>query len=198
MGFGNAFYQDLNTGNSETTGRIVGNGPTFQLDLGARLGKAWIPYGFIEHGLLSKGGYFEGTDAHASTTFYGGGLRHVSGDPDSVAFLQDLSVGLRQVSVSRGTEKFTMSTFEWVRIGLGAEIRVHTRFVISPLASISAGSMNDAKGSVDFNFQQADLFGVEGQARPRYSLSGRESIEASRPYVALMIGCGFHFDLIGD
>ena len=88
MGFGNAFFQDLNTGNSETTGRLVGNGASFQLDVGARLAKSWIPYLFLEHGLLAKGGYFEGTDAHASTTFYGGGLRHVSGDPDSVAFVR--------------------------------------------------------------------------------------------------------------
>ena len=198
MGFGNAFFQDLNTGNSETTGRLVGNGASFQLDVGARLAKSWIPYLFLEHGLLAKGGYFEGTDAHASTTFYGGGLRHVSGDPDSVAFLQDLSVGMRSVSVSRGQEKLTLSTFEWVRLGLGAEIRLHTRFVISPLASISAGAMWDANGSVEYNFNQADAFGAVGPARPRYSIAGRESVEFPRPYVALMIGCGFHFDLLGD
>lgn len=188
MGFGNAFYADVASGQSETTGRIVGNGPTFQLDLGVRLAKAWIPYGFVEHGLLSQGGYFKDTDAHASTTFVGGGLRHISGDPDSVSFMQDLSVGLRSVSVSRGDEKFTMSTFEWVRLGLGAEIRLHTRFTLSPLASISAGSMNDAHGKVTFN---------DGR-QPQYSALNRETIDASRPYVALQIGLGFHFDLIGD
>lgn len=198
MGFGNAFYQDLDTGNAETTGRLVGNGPTFQIDIGARLAKAWIPYFFAEYGLLSKGGYFEGTDASARTTFVGGGLRHLSGDPDSVTFIQDLSVGLRAVSVARGEERFTMSTFEWVRLGLGAEIRLHTRFTLSPLASISAGAMNDAKGTVGFNFTRPDAFGIESGARPKYSNSGRETVEESRPYIALMIGCGFHFDLLGD
>jgi hypothetical protein len=41
-------------------------------------------------------------------------------------------------------------------------------------------------------------FGAVGPARPRYSIAGRESVEFPRPYVALMIGCGFHFDLLGD
>jgi len=198
MGFGNAFFQDLDTGLAETTGRIVGNGATFQFDIGARLAKAWIPYFFAEYGLLSKGGYFEGTDASARTTFVGGGLRHLSGDPDSVSFIQDLSVGLRAVSVARGEERFTMTTFEWVRLGLGAEIRLHTRFVLSPLASISAGAMNDASGTVSYNFRRNDAFGLDVPGRPVYSVSGRESIESSRPYIALMIGCGFHFDLLGD
>ncbi len=207
VGFGGAFLNDRDTGESATTGRIAKNGASFQLDVGARLAKSWIPYAFLEHGLLGRGGYFEADpNAHSSTTFYGGGLRHVSGDPDSVSFLQDLSVGVRSIRVSSGTESFTLSTFEWVRLGLGAEIRLHTRFVLSPLASISAGGMNDVSGTIS-----GRPGGVPGIAPDRSAVlpyriqSGTETALGSgstpfsgRPYVALSIGMGFHFDLLGD
>ncbi len=193
VGFGGSFLVN-DQGVSETTGRLAGNGAGFQLDLGARLGKSWIPYGFIEHGLLGKGGHFQGEDsARSSTTFYGGGLRHVSGNPDSVGFMQDISIGLRQVRVSRGVtdETFNMKGLEYFRLGLGAEIRIHTRFVLSPMASISAGALSDSEGTITYaaSPSRIRLGPASGAGVP---------IDSSRPYVVLSIGCGFHFDLIGD
>jgi hypothetical protein len=202
VGFGGAFLADARSGETATTGRLAKNGASFQLDLGVRLAKAWIPYAFLEHGLLGRGGYFEGDEnAHSSTTFYGGGLRHVSGDPDSVAFLQDLSVGVRSIRVSSGEQSLNLSTFEWVRLGLGAEIRLHTRFTLSPLAAISAGGMNDVSGTYTPGLTQGaagPLNKYTLQNTTETSLSSPQSNFVGRPYVALSIGVGFHFDLIGD
>ncbi len=189
--YSGAFYNELETsGNrtSETTGNLASpekGFPAVQLDLGARLSKRYVPYVFWEHQFLSHGRRFFGTDGGVSSNYVGLGFRYTAFDADTVGFLTDLSAGYRWFSMNRGGETYTLSTIEFLRFGIGAEIRLATRFVLSPLAFLTAGSMTDASGTVQFN---------DG-TRPRYA--GGSQIDEPRGYVIVGIGCGFHTDLIG-
>jgi hypothetical protein len=190
MGFGFNFYRNT-TGDSETTGNLVGNGFGPQLDVGARISHRYIPYLFWEHGFLLPGHRFDGVaGASASTDFYGLGLRILSGDVDSVAFLSDLAIGKRVVTVSNGTETYSMSGLQYFRPGLGAEIRVTTLVTIEPVATLSGGSLNDSSGSITFAPNQGD-----GVTKPPFT--NGKTLDDSRPYVLLSIGVGVHFDVFG-
>jgi hypothetical protein len=189
-GFGFGFYRNT-TGDSETTGNLVGNGFGPQLDVGARISHRYIPYLFWEHAFLLPGHRFDGiSGASASTEFYGLGIRFLSGDVDSVAFLSDLSIGKRTVTVSNGTETYKMSGLEYFRLGLGAEIRVSTLVTIEPVANISGGSLQDTEGTVTFAPNQGD-----GLTKPRFT--NGQTLDDARPYILLSIGVGVHFDIFG-
>lgn len=191
VGFGFSFYEN-EKGNSETTGNYLKNGIAPQVDLGARISYRYIPYVFYEHGFMGQGHRFDGGDAKSSTSFYGIGFRYVSGDVDSVAFLTDLSVGKREVTVSNGSQTYTMSGIEFFRLGLGAEIRVATLFSLSPLFSISSGAFNDTDGDIKFQCAPNCADGVNG---PTYA--NGKVIENARAYVVLSLGLGIHFDVFG-
>jgi hypothetical protein len=192
VGFGFSFY-DNEAGQPETTGNFLGNGIAPQLDLGARLAYRYIPYVYWEHGFMGQGHRFAGTDAKSTTDFYGIGFRYVSGDVDSVGFLTDLSIGMRSINVSNGTQKYSMSGLEFFRLGLGAEIRVTTLFALTPLLSISSGSMNDSEGDISFGCAATTC--ADGVSKPTYT-NGR-LINSSRAYVVLSAGLGIHFDIFG-
>ena len=190
LGFGGSFFVN-ELGRRETTGNFSGNGVGFQLDVGARISKRYIPYVFIEHSFMGQGHRFEGTDAKTTTTFYGLGFRYVAGDVDSVGFLTDLSIGLRNINVTNGSESYTMSALEIFKLGLGAEIRVATLFSITPLASLSGGVMSDTKGTINYMPGHGD-----GLTRPTYH--NGETIDNQAPYVVLSLGVGGHFDVFGQ
>ena len=190
MGFGFQFYRYA-SGDSESTGNLVGNGFGPQLDLGARISHRYIPYIFWEHGFLLPGHRLDGVaNTSASTEFYGLGLRLLSGDVDTVAFLSDISIGKRTVTVSNGTETYKMSGLEYFRLGLGAEIRLATLVTIEPIASISGGSLTDTEGTITFAPNQGD-----GATSPPFK--NGKTLDAARPYVLLSIGVGVHFDIFG-
>jgi hypothetical protein len=194
VGFGFSFYENEH-GDPETTGNYLGNGIAPQIDLGARISYRYIPYLFWEHGFMGQGHRFSGTDAHSSTDFYGIGFRYVSGDVDSVAFLTDLSIGKRVVTVSSGSQTYSMSGIEFFRLGLGAEIRVATLFALTPLFSISSGALNDSSGDVSFSCAPNCPDGLNG---PTYAQGrGGTVINNSRAYVVLSLGLGIHFDIFG-
>lgn len=185
MGFGFNWYRRAD-GTSETTGSLVGNGMAPELDLGARLSHRYMPYVFFEHGFLLAGHEFDGQDnASASTDFYGIGFRFISGDVDSVAFLSDIAVGKRVITVKNNGETYSMSGLEIFRLGLGAEIRVATLFTIEPVLNISGGSLNDTEGTIHF---------ADG-SQPPYK--NGQTIDQTRPYVMLALGVGVHFDVFG-
>ena len=117
------------------------------------------------------------------------------GDVDEVAFLTDLSIGKRVVTVSNGSQTYSMSGIEFFRLGLGAEIRVATLLSLSPLASISSGALQESEGDIAFNCAPSCIEGING---PTYAASTRGStIATSRAYVVLSIGLGVHFDVFG-
>ncbi len=185
MGFGFSWFRNAD-GSNETTGNLVGNGVAPEFDLGARISHRYMPYVFIEHGFMLAGHRFDGdSGASASTDFYGIGFRFLSGDADSVAFLSDIAIGKRVITVKNGTGTYSMSGLEIFRLGLGAEIRAMTLFTIEPVLSISGGSLQDSEGSITF---------VDGQS-PRYQ--NGKTIDESRPYIMLSLGVGVHFDIFG-
>ena len=188
QGFGFSFYRnDDNQRTSETTGNLIGNGVSTQIDVGARISHRYIPYIFYNHGFMRAGHRFDGAnDASSSTDFYGVGFRFLSGDVDSVAFLSDISIGRRVITLKNGSEKYEMSGFEFFNLALGAEIRIMTLLTIEPTVSISGGSLNDTKGSVTF---------ADGIRQPRYQNGA--VIDESRPYILLGAGVGGHFDVFG-
>ncbi len=191
MGFGFSFY-DNEQGQAETTGNFIGNGVAPQVDLGARISYRYIPYLFWEHGFMGQGHRFDGSQARSSTDFYGIGFRYLSGDVDSVAFLTDLAIGKRVVSVTNGNQSYSMSGLEFFRLGLGAEIRVATLFALTPIASISSGALNDSEGDIAFACAPNCVDGVQG---PTYK--NGQVIQNARAYVVLSLGLGIHFDVFG-
>ncbi len=190
MGFGFNFFANR-AGRGETTGNFVGNGPAGQIDIGARISHRYIPYLFWDHAFLPAGNRFEGENASASSDYYGIGFRMLSGDVDSVAFLSDIAIGRRLVTVRNNGQSYTMSGLELFKLGLGAEIRVATLFTIEPVLSVSGGSLNDTSGNVQFAPGQGD--GIQEPA-----FKDGEVIDNARPYVMLSLGVGVHFDIFGE
>ncbi len=185
------FYGHRSGGTSETTGNIVGNGLQTQIDVGARISYHWVPYLFYERGWLAKGHRFDGLGGSASSTFYGIGLYHASGDVDSVAFVSDASFGLREVSVSDGTNTYTMSGLALFNLGFGAEIRVATLFSITPMLRLSLGSMDSTEGTVTFAPER------QGDGRSEPDFKNGETIANGRMYAAITLGASVHFDVFG-
>lgn len=190
IGYGGNFY-DNQASNPETTGNFVRNGLSLEVDVGARLGKRYIPYVALELAGMPAGHRFEGADAKASTSFLGAGFRYLGGDVDSVAFASDLSFGIRTVQVTSGGETYKMSSLEILRLGLGAEIRISTLFTLSPMFTLSGGSMTDTDGTVAFSQAGSG----DGITRPTYANGAQ--INRQRGYTVVGLGCGGHFDFFG-
>jgi hypothetical protein len=186
LGFGGSFYGFQ--GASETTGNLVKNGPTVELDVGARLGRRYVPFVFYEHAFLPAGHRFEGnSSASAYSELYGIGFRYTGGDVDSAGFLTEISIGQRTVAVSDGTNTYKLSALEFFKLGLGAEIRVSTLIALSPLISISTGAMTDASGVANYT-NTGD--GVK-------HTPGGSTVDDQRAYVMLSLTFGVHFDVFG-
>jgi hypothetical protein len=197
LGFGGGFY-GVSEGNppvstTEWTTRIATPGPTAQADIGVRLGRRFTPFVFYERAALGVGRRFEGeSGVSAYSELYGLGLRFAAGDVDNAAFLTEISIGERTVGVRTGAQSYTMSGFEYFKLGLGAEIRLSTHLVLSPLASLSTGALTNTSGSVTFSAAGS----ADGVTHPPYENGA--SIQDQRGYVMLSLTCGAHFDLLGD
>lgn len=192
MFYGLDFYQRRGADASEGTGALVGNGLATELNVGARISYHYIPYLFYEHGFMGDGRRLDGTDTTTTSKFYGIGLRHVSGDVDSIAFVSEASFGLREIWITRDdlNQRYKMNGLALANIGLGAEIRIKTLFSVSPMLRASAGSMTKNEGTVSFNQDSVN----EGVREPDYK--NGESM-ASSLYVAISLGVGVHFDVFG-
>lgn len=190
LSFSNAFYTNSD-GHAETTGNFARTGLSVEADVGARLAKRFLPYVLYEHGFMGQGRRFEGSDATSQSNLYGIGFRYTAFDVDSVGFLTDLSFGFRSITVSNGSESYTMRGLEIFRFGLGAEIRINTLFVISPLLSISSGAMNDTDGNIHFSKSGSQ----DGITTPTFQ--NGQNISAQNAYLMVNLGVGGHFDLLG-
>lgn len=168
-------------------------GATFEADIGARLGKRFTPFAFYERAFLGAGSRFAG-DSNASgyTELYGMGLRFAAGPVDTAAFLTEISIGERVVGVQANGQTYRMSGFEYFKLGLGAEIRLSSMLTISPLASLSTGTMTNTSGAVKFS---AAGSAQDGVTQPPYE--NGQQIQDQRGYVMVSVTCGAHFDLLG-
>jgi hypothetical protein len=190
IGYGGYFYDNEQT-KKESTGNFIGNGLAVEVDVGARLGKRYVPYVFVEHGFMGSGHRFTNSATTSSNDMYGLGFRYTAGDVDSAGFLTELSVGIRTVTVSGGGQTYKMSAFEYFRLGLGAEIRISTLFVISPMAHLSGGAMDSTSGTIAYSADGSK----DGLKEPTYR--NGDSIITQRGYLIVGIGCGAHFDVFG-
>jgi hypothetical protein len=84
-----------------------------------------------------------------------------------------------------------MSSLEIFRLGLGAEVRISTLFVLSPMATISGGVMSDTDGNVQFSPAGSG----DTLTHPRFN-SGNQ-VNEQTTYVVVGIHCGAHFDVFG-
>jgi hypothetical protein len=191
---GGLYVNDASTGAIETTGNFVKPGLGLELDAGARLERRYIPYVALELGLVGAGHRFEGssTPTTASTQFVGIGFRYLAGDVDGVSFASDISFGQRKFSVTSGSDTWSISGLEIFRLGLGAEIRIDKIFTLSPMLTISGGTLTDTSGNVQFAPGQGD-----GQKGPPFTGNGSLPGWATTTYYAIFAGCGAHFDLFG-
>jgi hypothetical protein len=180
---------------TETSGNFVGNGLAIEVDVGARIERRYIPYLALEIGLVPPGHRFDQTPATAGTSFVGAGVRLLAGDVDNVSFASELSFGFRKLQVSRSdtNESWSATGFEFLRIGLGADIRISTRFTLSPMLTVSGGTLTDTSGSISYGPNQGD--GQTGT--PGYVSNNQIPGNHQSNYEAFVIGCGAHFDLIG-
>ena len=192
LGFGGNFYDNpQNGGTGETTGNFVKNGLSLGIDVGARLGKRYLPYVFLEHGFMGQGHRFEGSNATSASDLLGIGFRYTAGDVDSAGFLTDISIGIRTITIKNGGDTYKMQSLEIFRLGLGAEIRISTLFVLSPMATLSGGAMSDTDGHVTFSSEGSK----DGITSPTYQ-DGKQ-IADQRGYIVVGIHCGAHFDVFG-
>jgi len=189
--FGNSFFRN-EAGESEVTGNYIKPGLGTQLDVGVRLEKRYIPYVMYDrYWSFGSGRRFSGQDASAYAQFFGIGFRYLFGNPDFIAGFTDLSFGQRSVHVSAGGQSYSMRTFEYFRLALGAEVRLHTKLTISPQASLSSGVMNDTSGNVTYSPERRG----DGALGPRYQ--DGKSIDEATSYIVFGLGVGAHFDLFG-
>jgi hypothetical protein len=193
--YGGSMYYNPLTGNDEKTGAFVTNGLALEADVGARIAKRYIPYLALELGLVGPGSRFQGsgTSASAGTSFLGLGFRFLAGNVNSVSFASDLSFGFRKFQVSNDGSTWTAQAFEFLRLGLGADIRFTDYFTISPMVTLSGGTLTDTTGSVAFASGQSDQQTNTNQVIPNNQIPS--TLQTN--YYAIVLGCGAHFDLFG-
>jgi hypothetical protein len=191
LAYGGGLYVNSNkTGDIETTGNFVSTGPALEIDAGARLGKRYIPYVGLELGLMEAGHRFDGVGAGANTIFAGAGFRYIAGDPDNVAFLGDVSFGVRRLQVASDGSSWSTTAIEIFRLGLGIEVRLSSTLTVSPAITLSGGTFTNTNGNVRFGPNQGDL-----QTSPPF-VNGASIPQADQTsYYAVVVGCGMHFDL---
>ncbi len=145
--FGGMYYTDPNTGNEERVSSFVTNGIAPEVDLGARISRRYIPYLALELGFVGPGSRFPSAGRGrlpGPRTFVGSRLPLPrQAYPASVSFASDLSLGFRKFQVDSGGSTWTGSAFEFLRLGLGADIRFTDYFTISPMITLSGGSVSE-------------------------------------------------------
>jgi hypothetical protein len=187
---GGLYLIDANT--VETVGNFVKPGLALELDAGARLGRRFIPYLAYEAGLVGAGHRFEQTSTTASTGFAGLGIRLLSGDVDRASFASDVSLGFRKFQVSNSSGTWSATGFEFLRLSLGAEVRLSTLFTLTPGLTVSGGSVTDTSGHIAFAPNQGD-----GLTAPLFH-DGQSIGGSQTGYYAFVLGCGAAFDLFGN
>jgi hypothetical protein len=190
---GGLYVNSAKTGDVETTGNFVSTGPALEIDAGARLGRRYIPYVGLELGLMGAGHRFDGVGGGANTIFAGAGFRYLAGDPDTIAFLGDVSFGVRRLQVASDGSSWSTTAIEIFRLGLGLDVRLSSVLTLSPAITLSGGTFTNTNGNVRFGPNQGDQ-----QTSPPFA--NGESIPQSdqTSYYAVVVGCGVHFDLFAS
>jgi hypothetical protein len=172
----------------ESWSGLASGGPSFEADVGARIARRYIIYGFWEHAFMGTGGDATwrtnpvamgtaplGEQNSASTDLAGLGFRW-SSRPDTVGFVVDLGIGYRWFREEWAAGSMKLAGFGEFRAGFGADIRINRAFSLSPLFMFSTGEFHD---------RTITLAGRSESAIPSYT--------GSHGTVTLTVGG--HFDL---
>lgn len=160
------------------------SGPTFELDAGVRLARAYTLFGLWERAQLRSGRNDQSPDGAqngAETDFWAIGLR-ASSNPDGLGFLTEVAVGYRRARTFFKNDveyQFTDAPFE-ARLGLGAELRLSRLASVSALATIGVGS-----------FGTLERVAPNGNAVP---LAGHADVSDGHSWATLTLAA--HFDLL--
>jgi len=191
--FGQAFatYQYGYYEYGESWSGLATGGPSVEADVGARLGRHFIVFGFIEHAWMGKGSDASwrypnppyvpfGEQQSASTDFTGLGFRY-SSNPNRVGILFDVGLGYRWFRERWETgAKMYLHGFGEFRLGAGADIRISRLLSITPLFSVSSGVFSNRQWTVP----------GQGTSEISGSMSGGHG--------TLNFTVGGNFDLFGD
>lgn len=127
----------------------AGQGPMFELDVGARLARHYTLYALFEHARLGPASgeplVASGKQSESETDFFALGFR-VSTNPNSAGLLLDLAIGARRFRTiwNNGAElRLSDAPFE-SRLGIGADIRLSRSFSLSPMFTVGVGSFAQA------------------------------------------------------
>ncbi len=194
LAYGGGLYLDnLATQAQETVGNFVQPGLGVELDVGARIERRYIPYLVVELGLVGAGHRFDGMSANANTSFAGIGFRFLAGDVNGVSLVSDLSFGFRRFQVNSSGQTWSATGLELFRVGVGADLRLSSSFTLSPMLTLSGGSLQTTSGYVAYAPGQGD--GVAGTPDSNTFPNGSIPSSYQSTYYAVAIGCGAHFDL---
>jgi hypothetical protein len=126
---------------------FVSSGPAFEVQLGARVARAYTIFALWERAELGDGeGSPLGKPSQSNTDFWGVGLRATS-DADATGFLTEVALGYRRARTefeSGAALELTDGVLE-ARIGVGAEIRLSPQLTLSPMATLGVGSFGEVE-----------------------------------------------------
>jgi len=163
----------------------AGQGPMFELDLGARLARHYTLYALFEHARLGPASGEPltpaGAQSEAETDYFALGFR-VSTNPNSAGLLLDLAIGARRFRTvwDNGAElRLSDAPFE-SRLGIGADVRLSRAFSLSPMFTVGVGS-----------FAQADWVDTDDTIR---EAAPEGASRMTHGWLTLQLGA--HFDLL--
>jgi hypothetical protein len=161
--FGNAYIygRDFYYEYGESWNGLASSGPLVEADVGVRIARHYIVYGFWERAFMGTGSDATwrtgrppatpeasadppyGDQTSATTDFAGVGFRW-SSRPDSVGLVLDLGLGYRWFRERwAGGYKMDLKGFGEFRFGFGADIRATRSFTLTPLLMFSTGTFHD-------------------------------------------------------
>lgn len=170
------------------------SGPSFELNVGARLGRNYNLFALWERGQLGDGDSFEtglhGGQTGGDTDFWAVALR-ANSNPDRVGLAVEVALGYRRFRATwaDGTElRFTNAPFE-ARIGIGAEIRLNELVTLSPMLTLGAGVFGNVERLAVQYDDDGNLVGTDIFEEPTFDA------RAAHHWIGL--GVGGHVDLFG-
>jgi hypothetical protein len=126
---------------------FVSSGPAFEVQLGARVARAYTVFALWERAELGEGdGSPLGKPSQSNTDFWGVGLRATS-DADATGFLTEVALGYRRARTEfedGAALELTDGVLE-ARIGVGAEFRLSPLVTLSPMATLGVGSFGEVE-----------------------------------------------------
>jgi hypothetical protein len=157
---------------------VASGGPAMELDVGARLSRHWIGYGFAQLVVLGQGNPSALTSSHGaqtavSTRAAGLAMRWIS-SPDGWGPIVELGLGYRWLAASwqDGTE-LRLAGLGDTHLAVGVNARLGRQLELSPMLTFSAGSFRDR------------------------SLANEPVGTLGSSYTAIALDVGGHFDLFG-